>query len=277
VFGIIFIIVPSVFTARTGEVIAVRRLGVVAETVAPGLHFRFWLINDLIRYDVTVRQISFAFEAYSSDAQNVKGEVSIQYQINADQVVSIAENIGGVFDLEMILSRIMMQEVQNVIAQKRAMELVETRAELSGEIFRTLTTAVSGGVTGSDRQLHVTITAVAMESLEFSQAFEAAVEMRMVAEQAMMQAEFERDRAIVLAEQQREVAVIEAEAVLVKARADGEALKIMQDAWGDLADTVKDAMLRQQFFETWDGILPSVMTGDQMSIIMDGVSINSRY
>ena len=263
VFLIIISVFPSLFTVQTGEVATVRRFGVVEESVGPGLHFRLWFIHSIDRYDITVRQISFDFTAYSVDAQNVQGSVAIQYMINPESVVLIAEQFGRIYALEQRLYGIMMQEVQNVIAWKSAMEIVETRPLLSQEIHMRLS-EIAG-------QFHITVTAVALESIIFSTVFEQAVEQRMIAEQAMMQAEFERDRAIVLAEQQREVAAIEAEATLLKAGADAQALRIMQDAWGDLADTVKDAMLRQLFFENWDGVLPHVVAGDQLGIIMDGL------
>jgi len=259
----IIIVFPSLFTVQTGEMATVRRFGVVTEAVPPGLHFRLWFIHSIDIYDVTVRQLRFAFDAYSIDAQNVQGLVTVQFMLNQQSIVQIATEYGRIEALEQRLFGVMAQEVQNVVALKSAMEIVETRAFLSQEIHSRLNEITT--------QFHVTITAVALESIEFSDAFERAVEQRMIAEQAMMQAEFERDRAIVLAEQQREVAAIEAEAILLKAAADAEALRIMQGAWGDLADTVKDAMLRQLFFENWDGVLPNVMAGDQMGLILDGL------
>jgi len=259
----IIIIFPSLFTVQTGEMATVRRFGVVTEAVGPGLHFRLWFIHNIDTYDVTVRQLRFAFDAYSIDAQNVQGLVTVQFMLNQNAIVQIATEYGQINALEQMLFGVVVQEVQNVVALKSAMEIVETRAFLSQEMHSRLNSIAS--------QFHVTITAVALEEVEFSDAFERAVEQRMIAEQAMMQAEFERDRAIVLAEQQREVAAIEADAILLKATADAEALRIMQGAWGDLADTVKDAMLRQLFFENWDGVLPNVMAGDQMGFILDGL------
>jgi len=259
---LVIAIIPSIVIVQTGQLAAVRQLGVANEVLQPGMHMRLWMFNRIDTYDITVRPIRFEFSAYSIDAQNVRGSVTIQYQLNPGQIIDTAERFGQLSMLERQLHSVMMQETQNVIALKSAMNIVETRAYLSQEIQARLSVIAPN--------FNIAITAVAVESIVFSQAFESAVEQRMISEQAMMQAEFERDRAIVLAEQQREVAVIEAEAVLVKARADAEALRIMQDAWGDLGTEVRDAMLRQMFFEQWDGILPHVLGGDNMGLIMDG-------
>jgi regulator of protease activity HflC (stomatin/prohibitin superfamily) len=261
------VVVPSVFTVNAGQTVAVRKLGRIEETVSPGLHFRLWLINDLIRYDLTVRQITFEFSAYSIDAQNVEGEVSIQYTINPNEVIAIANDIGSVHDLEVLLRSIMGREVQNVIASESAMDIVGNRAKLGQDIYNHLNEL--GG------QYHVTVTAVSIMSLKFSVTFNDAVEQRMVAEQEMRRAEFERDRALVVANQERQVAEILAEAILVRAQADARALEVMQAAWGDLADTVKDAMLRQQFFETWNGELPTVLGGGgELGLIMNGIGLH---
>ena len=257
------IIVPSIVIVQTGQLAAVRRLGVANEVLPPGMHMRVWVINRIDFYDVTVRPIRFEFSAYSIDAQNVRGAVTIQYQLNPVQIIDTAERFGQLNMLERQLHAVMMQETQNVIALKSAMNIVETRAYLSQEIQMRLNQIAPG--------FNITVTAVAVESIIFSQAFEQAVEQRMISEQAMMQAEFERDRAIVLAEQQREVAAIQAQATLLKAEADAQALRIMQDAWGDLGAEVRDAMLRQMFFEQWNGILPHVLGGDNLGLIMDGL------
>jgi len=149
----------------------------------PGLYFRFWPISDRIYYDVTVKQINFQFSAYSIDAQNVQGWVTIQYQLNAAEDISVAEQYDTISMLEQKLQSIMMQETQNVIALKSAMEIVETRAFLSQEIHSRLAEIAP--------QFSVSITAVTLEGLQFSAAFEHAVEQRMIAEQEMMQANFD--------------------------------------------------------------------------------------
>jgi len=94
------LIVPSFFTVRTGEVAAIRTFGVVNEALQPGLYFRFWPISDRIYYDVTIRQIQFTFTAYSIDAQNVQGSVTIQYQLDASDIITVAEQFGTLGMLE---------------------------------------------------------------------------------------------------------------------------------------------------------------------------------
>jgi len=251
-----FIIIPSVFTVQTGEVVAVRRFGVVREAVHPGIHFRLWGIHTRERFDVRVREVDINFATYSVDAQSVQGQVSIQYQLNPHAVITVTEEFGRLDMLESRLHAMLLQEIQNVFALSPAMQLVENRAYLSHDIRVRLN--------GIADQFHVSITAVALEHLQFSTAFEYAVEQRLIAEQ-------ERDRALVFANQQLEVARLEAQAVTVRARADAEALEIMQQAWGDLGEAVRDIMLRQLAIESWDGVLPQVVADSNFSLILDSM------
>lgn len=268
----IVIILPSIHVVRTEEAAVVRVWGVVDRIVPPGLNFVFWIPNTVERFDMQVREQNFAFSAYSIDAQNIQGYVTVLYQLTDPRAaLQIAENFGSMFRLEENMNGVLLQEIQNVFALKSAMEIVEQRAFLSQEIHQRLTEVVP--------QFHVTVNMVSVESLAFSAAFEQAVENRMITEQAMMQAEFERERALVIANQQLEVARLESEAVVVAAQADADALAIMQDAWGDLGTEVREIMLRQLMITQWDGVMPRVVAGSggEMQFIIDGVMGDSLY
>jgi len=261
------IIAPSLYAIRTEEAAVVRRWGVVDRTLTPGLNFVFWIPNTVDRFDLQVREQSFAFSAYSIDAQNVRGYVTVLYQLNPAAAMLVAEQFGSVGVLEQRMDGVFLQEIQNVFALKSAMEIVEQRAFLSQEIHQRLR--------DETQQFHISINMVSVESITFTAAFEQAVEQRMITEQAMMQAEFERERALVIANQQLEVARLESEAVIVAARADAEALAIMQDAWGDLGTEVREIMLRQLLIDRWDGVMPRVVGGGNSSFdfIIDGIMV----
>ncbi|MCL2571025.1 MAG: prohibitin family protein [Defluviitaleaceae bacterium] len=268
------IVLPSFRVVRTEEAAVVRRWGVVDRTLPPGINFVFWIPNTVDYFDLQVREQAFRFSAYSVDAQNVSGYVTVLYRINQEDAMLIAEQFGSVDQLERRMDGVLLQEIQNVFALKSAMEIVEQRAVISHEIHDRLRAVTN--------QFHITVTMVSVESIDFSRAFELAVEQRMIAEQDMMQAEFERERALIIANQQLEVQTLEAEAVVVRARAEAEsivlqaeaeaeALRVMRTMWQGMPEEMRDVMLRQMFFDTWDGGLPHVWGQDNLGIIMDGL------
>ena len=272
---VVIIVLPSFRTVRTEEAAVVRRWGVVYRTLPPGLNFVFWIPNSVDYFDLQMREQSFRFSAYSIDAQNVSGYVTILYQLNPESAMIVAEQFGSLEVLERRMDGVFLEQIQNVFALKSAMEIVEQRAFISQEIHERLRAITS--------QFHISVNMVSVESIDFSRAFELAVEQRMIAEQAMMQAEFEREMALIVANQNLEVRTLEAEAVVVRARADAEsivlqanaeaeALQIMRRMWQGLPEETRDVMLRQMFFDAWDGVLPQVLGQENLSLIMDGLN-----
>ncbi|MDR1735572.1 MAG: prohibitin family protein [Oscillospiraceae bacterium] len=258
---LLLLIVPgSLFTVSTGEIGVVKVFGEARETVTPGMNFKPWFSHTVEIYDIKTRQITIDFAAYSKDAQTVTGNLAVQYQIAPDEVLDISREFGVVEVLEERLKAIINERAKSVFSDKGAMLIVESRSSLSGEIEQRIVSALD--------QYHVTVTAVALADISFNEAFESAVEQKMVAEQEKLRAEYDKERAIIKAEEQLEVAQREADAVVEKAQGDAEALRIMQTAWSALSAEVKEAMLRQTFYEKWDGVLPGVMSGDSLDLII---------
>ena len=256
-----FFIVPwSIFEIATGQIGVVRVFGAARETVAPGIRWRPWVSHTVEIYDIKTREISLYFQAYSKDAQTVTGQMAIQYQLIPDMAMEINRQYGSLVVLEQKLQAIIIERAKSVFADKGAMEIVETRSALSGEIEERITPML--------KQYHVTLTMVALADIAFNDAFENAVEQKMIAEQIKLRAEYDKETAIIKAEEHLAVAEREAKAVVQKAQGDAEALRIMQAAWSSLSAEVKEAMLRQMFYETWNGTLPEVMAGDSLDLII---------
>jgi len=259
-FGAFCVIPGSVFSISTGELGVVKVFGEARYVVTPGINFRLWLTNTVERYDIKTREIDLTFQAYSKDAQTVTGQIAVQYQIKPDMVLEINRQFGSLEVLEQKLRAVITERAKSVFSDKGAMNIVETRSALSGEIEQRITPALE--------QYHVTITMVALADISFNDAFENAVELKMIAEQEKLRADYDKERAIIKAEEQLAVAEREAKAVIMKAQGDAEALRIMQEAWSALSSEVKEAMLRQAFYEKWNGILPEVMAGDSIDLIL---------
>jgi regulator of protease activity HflC (stomatin/prohibitin superfamily) len=179
----------------------------------------------------------------------------------------IAREFGTLEDLESMLESAFLHEVQNVFALKPAMELVEHRAGLSGEIWDRLRPL--------QYSFHIQITNVALEGMEFSQAFREAVDQRIVADKRLRQAELDAQRDLVNAQRDLDVTRLQGQEIIVMAEADAESIRIRLEAWDDLVPEIRDIMLRQLAIESWDGTLPRVVVsgGDdrEFSLILDSI------
>jgi len=268
IFLLLLVIVPgSIFSISTGEVGVVKVFGEAKSIVSPGIHFEFWISNTVERYDIKTRQINLTFEAYSKDAQTITGILAVQYQLMPDKLIEINSQYGSINALEEKLRANIIERAKSVFSDKGAMVIVEGRSSLSGEIEQRIAPMMA--------PYYVTITTVALEDIAFNEAFESAVEQKMVAEQEKLRAEYDKEKAIIKAEESLAVAEREAKAVIEKAQGDAEALLIMQEAWSSLTPEVKEAMLTEMFYAKWNGVLPEVMAGDSIDLILNGLSRSS--
>jgi len=252
------------------QVAAVRRFGVVQEeTLGAGVHWRTWPIHRVDRYSVVAQEMVFeGIDGMSGDAQNIFGNITVIYYIDPGSVADIARQFGSPRALISMLDGVLLNEIQNVFASKTAMEIAEARAYIG--------VLATEGMRGIGDYFHINIRQTNVERIYFSPEFERAIEQRVIAEQEMMRADFERDRAVVLADQERQVAYIEAEANRLRARGEADALSIILDEWEAASPLVIDARLRQQFIYRWNGILPEVFAGDDLGLIIGGQTLPTQ-
>ena len=249
---VFLLLTMSVRIVGAGEILLVKEWGRAVGTKGPGLNFVIPVINTTESYETRTRQINMSFQAYSLDAQTMDIVFAVQYAVDPTRVVQIATTYGTQEMLEIKIARIIEERAKVVFASRSAMRIIETREALSAQLLQAMMPL--------NEEYFINISVSVASDISFSDAFETAVENKMLAEQAKLQAEYDKERAIIKAEEQLEVARREAEAAIAKAGGDAEALMIMQDAWSVLAQPVKDAMLRQQFYEKWDGKLPHVLS-----------------
>jgi regulator of protease activity HflC (stomatin/prohibitin superfamily) len=263
---IVFIVVPFSFRQiNTGEIAVVKKWGKAEYTKTEGTHFDFWLGKKYEKYDIKVRQLESQTMAYSQDAQTMNLQITIQYRIQADKALEINREFGDLALLESRIKSIIEDRTKSTMSSMQAMKIIESRNTLSSQVLANISEV-------SDRY-YVEIINVLITNIDFSDAFEQAVENKMISEQQQLQAEYEAKKAETEAKGKLEVAKLEAEAQLEKAKKDAEAievkaeaeanaLKIIQDAWNEIPEDVKQVMLQEMAIDKWSGDLPTTMVGD---------------
>lgn len=237
--AISFLIVPFSFhTINSGELAVVKRLGKVTSVAKPGTNFDLWFINTYQKYDTKVQNVDVATAAYSSDAQTMTVNMTLQYQVMPDKVTDIAIQYGSLDVLQKRIQSIVVEKTKAVLSAHKAMDIIANRAVISPEVEPAIKEAV-------DADYFVSITAVVLTDIEFSDAFEQAVEDKMVAEQAKLKADYDNETKIAKAK-------AEAEALKIAAEAEAAANKL-------LTQSLTEQVLESKFYEKWNGILPQVM------------------
>lgn len=312
--AIAFLIVPFSFkTVDTGEIAVVKQLGEAKYTRTAGTHFDFWMTKSYTRYDTKVQNVDIATSAYSSDAQTMDIAMTLQYQIIPDKVIDIAKEYGTLETLQNRIQSIAIEKTKSVLSSYKAMDIIADRATMSPLVEQAIKEAIGN-------RYFVTVSAVVLTNIDFSDAFEKAVEDKMIAEQNQLKAQYDNEAKINAAEADKqaaikaqeakaeadkiaanakvEIAKSEAEAILTKANAEAEALGIQAlevarmlgfTEFVDITDkdgtiihveqikanlTLEEANLIKayieyiKYMETWNGVLPDTVVGDNAGVIL---------
>ena len=190
------------------------------------------------------------------DAQPLTAAIEYQYEPDASRAMDIVKQYGSYEIMETKLGAAVEERAKIVFARYSAMPLLENRSTLSAQ--------VQDEVKELEALFPVNFTQVVVKDIDFSDAFEQAVEAKMQAEQNALRAENEKQEAITRAEQEREVARVEAEAAVLRAQGEADALAITRDALENMPDT----WIAQQYLEKWDGKLPQLITGDSSGVML---------
>ena len=242
------VIVPaSIHVVDTGEIAVVKYLGDARKLRTAGTYFDWNLLYEYQTYDSKVQNVEISTMTYSSDAQTMDITMTLQYQIMGDKVLDIAKQYGSLEALQSRIQSIAIEKTKAVLSAHKAMDIIAKRAEMSPAVENAIKSAI-------DDNYFVNVNTVVLTNIDFSDAFETAVEEKMIAEQQQLKANYENETKV------------------AQAKANAEAKRIAAQAKKDANDLLQksltDEILRQNYIDKWDGKLPQYV-GDGSGVIVD--------
>ena len=215
--SLLALLIPGSFhQVEAGEVAVVKTLGKVNGTRMPGTYFDFYLFNDYIYFDTTIQKLEIRTSSYSSDAQTMDIEMTVQYKIDPTKAENILTEYISLDSLSQRIEKVADDNAKSILSKYTAMKIIETRASISPEVQEAVKVAI-------DEKYYATVTAVNLTNIDFTDEFEKSVEDKVIAEQ-------QKEAAITKAEQELEVAKLTAQAKIVEAEGNAESQKIIARA-----------------------------------------------
>ncbi len=215
--SLLVLLIPSSFhQVEAGEVAVVKTLGKVNGIRMPGTYFDFYLFNDYIYFDTTIQKLEIRTSSYSSDAQTMDIEMTVQYKIDPTKAENILTEYISLDSLSQRIEKVADDNAKSILSKYTAMKIIETRASISPEVQEAVKLAI-------DEKYYATVTAVNLTNIDFTDEFEKSVEDKVIAEQ-------QKEAAITKAEQELEVAKLTAQAKIVEAEGNAESQKIIARA-----------------------------------------------
>ena len=215
--SLLALLIPSSFhQVEAGEVAVVKTLGKVNGIRMPGTYFDFYLFNDYIYFDTTIQKLEIRTSSYSSDAQTMDIEMTVQYKIDPTKAENILTEYISLDSLSQRIEKVADDNAKSILSKYTAMKIIETRASISPEVQEAVKLAI-------DEKYYASVTAVNLTNIDFTDEFEKSVEDKVIAEQ-------QKEAAITKAEQELEVAKLTAQAKIVEAEGNAESQKIIARA-----------------------------------------------
>lgn len=253
---------------ESGNVGVVDYFGDVKDTpLKPGFHVTRYF-EHVHPISVRTEKASYVVEAFSSDIQQVTMAVTINYNVSEESAGVLYKRIGMNYK-DTLLSPKVQENSKVVVSGYTAEALIEHRSELGKKIADLMREDID--------PYGIKVTDVSIENLDFTDAFEAAVEAKQVATQEKQRAKTQQEQATMEAQQEAERRKIaaEAEANVKKINADAEAYSIEakanaeSDANKKIAESLTNELIEYTQAQNWNGMLPStyVGSGDSVPII----------
>lgn len=272
ILGTILIICSCVSYVPTGHTGIVTTFGKVHdETLDAGLAWHApW--DNVINMDNREQRVPFALQSFSRDIQQVDVQGSINININKSTAMILYREVGIDYVNIFVTPRIQ-EDVKIVIARYTAEELIEHRQEASDAIYEF--------IKGELETKGINVISLAVENIDFTDVFEAAVEAKQVATQEKQKAQTEQERMTMEAQQAAERQKIEAnaKAEIQKINADAEAyaVKVQAEAQAEankeIAESLTPELINYNTVLQWSGELP-IVTGGSMPILDIGGLLN---
>lgn len=237
-------------------------------TYDAGFHFKVPFVEKVVKVNNKVQKVEVDANSTSKDLQSVNSTLAINYHLAKESSVSMYKNIGLTYE-DTILQPTIQEATKSVMARYRAEELIQCRSEVSNEVMTEISEKVN--------DYGIIVDEFNITNFSFSQAFDDAIEQKLVAEQNKIKAATENEQRVAAAEadaaEAKARAEGEAESARIKAQGDADAIKAKADAEAEankkINESITPELIDYNRIQTWNGQLPNVMTSGSDNVIVD--------
>lgn len=247
---IIITLFNSFKTIPTGFVGVKTQFGKVQnDLLQEGLNGKIPFVERIVLVDCRTKKIEVTSESSSKDLQTVSATIALNYNVNKETANKLYREVG--IDYESIIVKpAILESIKSVMAQYTAEELITKRAEVSSMIWEALSNKIMNK--GFD------ISEFNITDLNFSDAFNAAIEAKAVKQQevAAAQADLEKQKI----QNEKEISIAEKDAKVMELQNSQITDKTLQQ---------KALEIKEKMIEKWNGQFPTTMLGEDTSALFN--------
>lgn len=244
----IVVLIASITTVPTGYVGVKTRFGQVQDDVIQeGFNLKAPFIESIVKIDCRTQKYEIATEASSKDLQKISNlKVVVNYNVDKNNANNLYKEVGKDYQTVLIEPAIL-ESIKQGISQYTAEETITKRSEVADVIINLLKNKLENK--------GVTVIALNITDLSFSEEFDTAVEQKQIVEQETQKAQYELEKA-----------KVENEKKIENAKADAEVMRQQNEQITDNYLRLKEIENEQKAIEKWNGQLPTT-TSDAIPFI----------
>lgn len=196
-----------------------------------GLYFYIPFGGNVIEYEGKTQKFTMDIETYTKDIQTANMQITLNYRLDLDNIINLHREIGQRYE-EKVLRPNAEATIKDVIGKWDAANLVANREKATDEIKKDLNVTLSN--------YYIKISSVSLNNIEYTDAFERAIEAKVVATQ---KAEEARNRTAEVQE--------EAKQMVLAAEAEAKSMAIRSEALSK-----NQNLVAYEAVQKWNGALP---------------------
>lgn len=249
IIAIILIVIVLLFMGNPFAIVGVGERGVKVtlgkvspQSYTEGVHFVTPFISKIHCIDVKIQKIHPATTVFTKDIQQARLEYVVNYNLVTDKVHEVYRNVGKDYKDKIIMPTVE-GTLKNVIGTWNAQDLIANRTKATADILYQLQEHLKDD--------NINVTDFQIVDIDYSDAFEKAIEAKVTAEQDALKA-----KNITVQVQE------EAKQKLISAEAEAKSMAIRANALSQ-----NKALVEYEAVKKWDGKLPEYMMGNSVPFI----------
>ncbi|VVC75412.1 hypothetical protein AQUSIP_07020 [Aquicella siphonis] len=240
--AVILVVFSSVGVVGAGYRGVMLRFGAVTgRIVNEGLYFKVPFIEEVVPMSTQIQKYTTQTTASSKDLQVVTTEVTLNYQLDQNDVATIYRNLRQDYE-QRIIQPFVQEAVKSVAANYDAEQLITQRPIVKTELQSLLTKRLA--------DLGINVVELSITEFKFTQVFQDSIEAKVKATQQALEAANALKRV-----------EYEAQQAIVKAQAEAKGLELQKSQITEQLLELRKIEVQRAAVAKWDGVLPSVVTG----------------
>lgn len=209
---------------------------VVGEPLDEGLHFYNPFTSDIVEVEVREQKLEDETECFTKDTQVVKIKFAANYYPDKSKIHNLYQQFGSDY-AEKIIKQKVLGSIKDSVGQYIADDLVQSRDKVRSTALKEMIEALA--------ERSIVVTSLDFINLDFDDAYEKAVEAKVVAIQKAAEA---KNKTVEVEENAKQT--------VMTANAEAEAMKIKSAALAQ-----NKGLVQFEAVQKWNGVLPVNMYG----------------